>query len=127
MRANLGRDTVPEVRVRSLLHADGYRFRVNHPPVPGLRRTADIVFTRQRVAVFIDGCFWHGCPEHYISPKSNSEFWREKVRRNQERDADTNARLASAGWIVLRHWEHESADSVAMAIEAAVDRARTEP
>ncbi len=83
MRGNRSRDTAPELVVRRLVHAMGLRYRVHTRPLPGLRRTADLVFTRQRVAVFIDGCFWHGCPEHHRQPGANSAYWSEKVARNR--------------------------------------------
>lgn len=120
MRANPGRDTGPELLVRRILHAHGLRYRVNQAPVPGLRRTADVVFPRQRIAVFIDGCFWHGCPTHYVAPKANSEFWSDKVSANRRRDIETTERFAAGGWKVLRFWEHEDPAAVADAIEAAV-------
>lgn len=120
MRANPGRNTGPELLVRRILHARGLRYRVNVAPVAGLRRTADVVFPRQRIAVFIDGCFWHGCPTHYIPPKANSEFWSDKVSSNRRRDLETTERFAAAGWRVLRFWEHEEAEAVADAIQAAV-------
>lgn len=123
MRSNKGRDTSPELTVRRRLHACGMRFRVSVRPLPTVRRTADIVFTRARVAVFVDGCFWHGCPEHYQAPARNSEFWTEKRRRNRERDTETDGLLRTAGWTVLRFWEHEvktTPDDVAAAIIAAV-------
>lgn len=113
MIGNRGRDTAPEIAVRRLLHAAGLRYRVNHRPLPALRRTADIVFTRRKVAVFIDGCFWHSCPEHATVPKANAEFWREKLQRNRERDRETDQCLRAAGWAVLRFWEHEDANDVA--------------
>lgn len=123
MRANPGRDTGPELLVRRILHARGLRYRVNVAPVAGLRRTADLVFPRQQIAVFVDGCFWHGCPEHYVAPKANSEFWSDKVTTNRRRDLETNERFAAAGWNVLRFWEHEAPGAVADAIEAAVRQA----
>lgn len=103
----------------------GLRYRVSVRPVPNLRRTADIVFTRARIAVFIDGCFWHGCPAHYQAPVRNGDFWRAKRKRNRERDAETDAALTAAGWTPLRFWEHEvRADPalVAATIAAAVRR-----
>ncbi|MGR0319441.1 very short patch repair endonuclease [Agromyces sp. ZXT2-3] len=124
MRANPGRDTRPELQVRRLLHGRGLRYRVNLAPVPGLRRTADVVFPRERIAIFIDGCFWHGCPVHYIAPKANSAFWSDKVSRNRGRDLETNARFTEAGWNVLRYWEHEAPEAVAAAIEVAVKSSR---
>lgn len=87
MQSNRGRDTSPEMAVRRRLHALGLRFRVSIRPLPNIRRTADIVFTRRKVAVFIDGCFWHGCPEHYQAPVRNGDFWLQKRERNRERDA----------------------------------------
>ena len=120
MQANKGRDTNPEMAVRRLLHARGLRYRVNFRPVPGLRRTADIVFTRAKVAVFIDGCFWHGCPEHYQRPLANRPYWDEKVRQNRARDAETTKKLAQAGWMVLRFWEHEPVEAVVERIQEQV-------
>lgn len=107
----------PTSAVRRILHADGLRYRVSIRPLPELRRTADVVFTRAHIAVFIDGCFWHGCPEHYQRPAAHRDYWDEKVRRNKERDAETDARLADAGWLVIRRWEHESAVEVARQVE----------
>ena len=98
MLGNRSRDTAPELRVRRAVHAMGLRYRVAYRPEPKLRRTADLVFTRARVAVFIDGCYWHGCPDHYIEPASNVEYWRPKIARNRERDTETTAALADAGW-----------------------------
>lgn len=122
MQSNRGRDTAPEFAVRRRLHALGHRYRVSVRPVPNLRRTADIVFFRARVAVFIDGCFWHGCPEHYEAPVRNGGFWLEKRLRNRARDAETDAKLLESGWTVLRFWEHrvDSApdDVVASIIDA---------
>ncbi len=102
------RDTGPELALRRLLHADGYRYRVNYP-VPGLpRRSIDIAFTRAKVAVFIDGCFWHGCPDHGQVPTANNAWWIAKLARNRERDVATTAHLEALGWAVLRVWEHTS-------------------
>ncbi|MEI5584294.1 MULTISPECIES: very short patch repair endonuclease [unclassified Agromyces] len=122
MLANKRRDTSTELAVRRLLHAQGLRYRVDYPPVPGLRRRADIVFTRARIAVFIDGCFWHGCPVHATSPKRNSDYWGPKLAANIERDADTNAQLEAAGWRALRFWEHEAPEDVARAIAQEIER-----
>ena len=107
MQANRSRDTKPELAIRSLLHRRGLRYRVAARPIPAVRRTADIVFTRAKVAVFVDGCFWHCCPQHYRQPASNIGYWQEKARRNVERDRETDALLADAGWTVVRVWEHE--------------------
>jgi DNA mismatch endonuclease (patch repair protein) len=125
MQAIRSRDTKPERLVRSLLHARGLRYRVAAKPLPGLRRTADIVFRPVKVAVFIDGCYWHGCPEHYVAPRTNSGYWSEKVLRNVSRDRDTDERLKAAGWTVLRFWEHESAEVTAVRIAATVNRLRS--
>ncbi|WP_232074795.1 very short patch repair endonuclease [Phytohabitans suffuscus] len=107
MRANRSRDTGPELRMRSLLHRAGLRYRVNTRPIPALRRTADLVFTAARVAVFVDGCYWHGCPDHHRPSRQNSEFWLDKIAGNRARDQETNQALVEAGWRVVRIWEHE--------------------
>ena len=121
MQGNRARDTLPELAVRKLLHAVGLRYRVNYRPLPGLRRTADIVFTRRKVAVFIDGCFWHSCPQHSRRPKSNLDYWTPKLDANLARDADTNAQLTSSGWIVLRFWEHQDPQSIQRLIIRVLD------
>ncbi|XVX19053.1 very short patch repair endonuclease [Actinomycetota bacterium] len=120
MQSNKGRDTAPELAVRRLVHARGLRYRVSVRPEPTLRRTADLVFTRARVAVFIDGCFWHGCPEHRTHPRTNATYWADKIESNIARDLDTTARLGETGWTVLRFWQHEDPVAVAAAIERAV-------
>lgn len=110
------RDTSPEMELRRALWQAGLRYRVQYL-VPGLpRRRIDIAFTRQQVAVQVDGCFWHGCPEHGTRPGRNSEWWRWKIARNQARDRDTDARLAALGWTVIHVWEHEDAARAAQAI-----------
>jgi DNA mismatch endonuclease (patch repair protein) len=108
------RDTRPELDLRKALHAAGYRFRVNYP-VPGQpRRSIDVAFTKQRLAVFVDGCFWHGCQDHGVSPRNNSTWWAEKLERNRQRDLDVSRHLEEAGWRVIRLWEHEAvADQLA--------------
>lgn len=106
------RDTAPELLVRRRLHATGLRYRVNAPLPTMPRRRADILFTRRRVAVFVDGCFWHSCPDHGTRPRANAVWWREKLERNVTRDRETDAVLQSLGWTVLRAWEHEDPDSV---------------
>jgi DNA mismatch endonuclease (patch repair protein) len=123
MQGNRSRDTAPELAVRKLVHGMGLRYRVNARPLPTLRRTADLVFTRRRVAVFIDGCFWHGCPEHHRAPRANSDYWTEKVARNRARDAATDATLTAAGWTVLRFWAHRPPSEVANEVRAAVSGA----
>lgn len=121
MQANRGRDTVPELAVRRRLHRDGYRYRVQYP-VPGApRRRVDIAFPRQKVAVEIRGCFWHGCESHASWPKSNSAWWRRKILGNKDRDAETEALLRDAGWVVVVGWEHDDPDAVVDEVEAAVD------
>ena len=114
MRGNRRRDTGPELALRKLLHAQGLRYRVD-APVRTARRLVrpDVVFTRRRLAVFVDGCFWHGCPEHGVVPKSSTEWWTKKLEANRNRDRDTDAVLYRAGWRVLRFWEHEDLSSAA--------------
>jgi DNA mismatch endonuclease (patch repair protein) len=107
MQANKGRDTKPELALRRAVHARGLRYRVSIRPVPSIRRTADLVFTKVKVAVFLDGCFWHGCPQHHTKARANADYWAEKVTRNRERDAETDRLLEKAGWTVVRVWEHE--------------------
>ncbi|MFJ9156049.1 very short patch repair endonuclease [Streptomyces griseoviridis] len=124
MQAIRSRDTKPEKLIRRLVHAKGLRYRVAARPLADLRRTADLVFRPTKVAVFIDGCYWHGCPEHYVPPKTNSGYWSGKVVRNVERDRDTDQRLKEAGWLVLRFWEHEPSDACADRIAATVNRRR---
>ena len=119
MRSNRGRDTGPELAVRRILHREGLRYRVDYPPLGG-RRRADIVFTRQRVAVFIDGCFWHACPTHGSSPRRNADYWVPKLARNVARDRETDSLLRDSGWTVLRFWEHEPPDIVSEAIVSAL-------
>lgn len=120
MQANRAKDTKAELALRRELHRRGFRYFVHRQPVPGLRRTADLVFSQAKVAVFVDGCFWHGCPEHHTVSRSNASFWAEKVRRNRERDRDTDARLRDDAWTVVRIWEHEptraAADHVASVV-----------
>ncbi|WP_223145194.1 very short patch repair endonuclease [Actinotalea subterranea] len=106
------RDTGPELAARRLLHAAGYRYRVCFP-VPGApRRSIDVAFTRSKVAVFIDGCFWHGCPEHGEVPMANNAWWAAKLAKNAVRDRATNEQLLADGWTVLRFWEHTGAEEV---------------
>lgn len=124
MRANKRRDTSTELAVRHELHSRGLRYRVDFAPLPSLRRRADIVFTRARIAVFIDGCFWHGCPIHGTAPKRNADYWGPKLAANVARDRDTDSRLSAAEWIVARFWEHESPTTVADAIERLARRGR---
>ena len=122
MKRQRQRDTAPELALRSLLHRHGLRFRVNYR-LPHLRRSADLVFPSERVAVFVDGCFWHGCPEHATWPKENADWWRAKIEGNRRRDEDTDRRLVDAGWQVVRVWEHEEPETAATRVSALV-RAR---
>lgn len=101
------KDTAAEMLVRRALHGMGLRYRLHLAPLPGLRRKADIVFNSRRIAVMIDGCFWHGCPSHGSQSKTNVDFWSKKIKTNQHRDRDTDRRLTEAGWTVIRVWEHE--------------------
>ncbi len=110
------RDTAPEVGLRRALHRRGLRFRLQ-VKVPGNnRRTIDIAFTRARLAVYVDGCFWHGCVEHGTTPGTNSEWWSWKLARTRERDRDTDRELKEAGWEVVRVWEHEDPEVAAQLI-----------
>lgn len=111
------RDTKPELALRRELHRRGYRYYVDRPPLPGLRRRADLVFPRLKVAVYVDGCFWHSCPDHATTPKNNHDWWIAKLAGNVTRDRDTDARLAEAGWRVIRFWEH--ADPIEAANQTA--------
>lgn len=127
MRSNRRRDTGPEKRLRSALHARGRRFRVDLAIVAdGGRARPDIAFTRTKVAVFVDGCFWHCCPLHGRPPLSNGDYWGPKLARNVARDRANTELLERAGWIVLRLWEHEPLDEAVAAVEAALD-ALTQP
>lgn len=120
MKGNRGRDTGPEMAVRRIVHSRGLRYRVDARPIAALNRRADLVFTRVKVAVFIDGCFWHGCPDHHTVAKANANYWAQKVAKNRERDLETCERLREEGWLVLRFWEHQTASDVAEAIICAV-------
>lgn len=124
MTSNRRRDTSPELAVRKLLHARGLRYLVDTPLDFDRRRRADIVFTRARLMVFIDGCFWHGCEQHYSVPATNAEFWADKRSKNMARDADTTQRLEAEGWEVLRFWEHEGPMGVADEIIRTYTRLR---
>lgn len=118
------RDTKPELELRRALHARGFRYRVDRPVLAGMRRRPDIVFGPARVVVFVDGCFWHGCPEHATSPTNNAEFWRDKIETNRLRDRDTDRRLAEAGWTVVRVWEHEDVHDAAERVARHLFRLR---
>jgi DNA mismatch endonuclease, patch repair protein len=120
------RNTGIEMALRRELHRLGLRYRIHRRPLPGLRREADIVFGPVMVAVFVDGCFWHGCPEHTRWPKRNAEFWKAKIEGNNARDLDTDACFAAAGWTVVRVWEHEDPIDAAVNIVNLVRKLREE-
>lgn len=120
MQSNRGRDTKPELALRSAVFALGLRYKVSVRPIMDFRRTADLVFTRAKVAVFLDGCFWHGCPNHHTVAATNAAFWAEKVRRNRERDRETDQRLKEAGWVSVRIWEHEEPTEAALKVRDIV-------
>lgn len=117
------RDTRPEIVLRSALHAQGLRYFVDRSPLPQMRGRADLVFPRVRVAVYVHGCFWHGCPEHGTWPRRNAEWWRAKIERNRVRDRATERELQIAGWEVITVWEHDDPEASACRI-ASVVRAR---
>lgn len=118
-------DTAPELALRRQMHRLGLRYRVQQR-VPGLpRKRVDVVFTRIQLAVFVDGCFWHGCPVHGNVPKNNREWWMWKLEGNRRRDEDTNRRLAALGWVVCRVWEHENMLEAASRIKSEVARLRS--
>lgn len=120
MVANRSRDTAPEMRLRRAVHAMGLRYRVCRPPIPGVRRTGDLVFSRVRIVVFVDGCFWHGCAEHFQMPVANRGYWEPKISANRERDANTDALLQRAGWHSIRVWEHADVTAAAEGIAVLV-------
>ena len=120
MRRQARRDTRPELALRRELHRRGRRFFVDRAPLKGLRRRPDLVFPRRRVAVYVDGCFWHSCPVHASSPKNNAEWWAAKLAGNVVRDRDSDARLVEAGWVVVRVWEHEDPAAAADRVERAL-------
>ncbi|MEV7621757.1 very short patch repair endonuclease [Actinoplanes sp. NPDC089786] len=120
MRGNRSRDTGPERQLRAVLHERGLRYRINARPLTGVRRTADVVFPRLQIAVFVDGCYWHGCPDHYRPSRANQQFWQTKIEGNKARDAETDRLLADAGWASIRVWEHEVPQPAADRVETAV-------
>jgi DNA mismatch endonuclease (patch repair protein) len=121
MRRNLKTDTKPEQALRSIIHRQGYRFRKHYPiRTPDRLIKPDIVFPRLRLAVFVDGCFWHCCPIHGNEPRANTDYWKPKLRHNVERDREVDRALKEAGWTVLRVWEHEDPHAVAARIAEAL-------
>ncbi|QCB49322.1 very short patch repair endonuclease [Rhodococcus sp. PAMC28707] len=121
------RDTGPELALRRELHRRGLRYFVDRAPLKGLRRRADVVFPRRRVAVYVDGCFWHSCPVHATSPRNNARWWADKLAANVVRDRDTDSRLDAAGWTVVRVWEHEAARDAADKVTRALDEDGSAP
>lgn len=124
MKAVKPRDTAPEKALRSALFRKGLRYRVDARPIKVFNRKADIVFRTANIAVFVDGCFWHGCPIHGTQAKANAGFWRNKIKQNQLRDLDTNEKLKKMGWKVIRVWEHENSEKAAEKILKIVTKRR---
>ncbi len=120
MQATRQKETAPEQLLLAELARLGLDYRVDEPPLPGMRRRADVLLPEPRVAVYVDGCFWHGCPTHGTWPKANAAFWRQKIEANRRRDADTNRRLTDAGWLAMRFWEHDDPVAAAEVIAGAV-------
>ncbi|MHA6878965.1 very short patch repair endonuclease [Ralstonia pseudosolanacearum] len=117
--------TDAEVALRKEMHRIGLRYRIDYEVLRKPRRVADIAFPGRKIAIFVDGCFWHGCPEHATWPKRNADFWRQKIEANRQRDEDTNERLRSIGWTVLRFWSHESPAEAAKAVAHVVATVET--
>lgn len=124
MQGNRSRGTRPELLIRSLLHRRGLRFRVCCRPIVRFPRSADIVFTKAHLAVFVDGCYWHGCPTHFVLPRTNSDYWMAKIGGNRQRDVEFNRILQANGWMVVRVWEHQSPTAASDQIVAALAIAR---
>jgi DNA mismatch endonuclease (patch repair protein) len=121
MQSTRQHDTAAELTFRSALWRSGLRgYRVNRRPLKELRRTADLVFPRHKIAVFVDGCFWHGCPQHGTAAKAHAQWWRDKIAANRVRDVDTNRRLTDAGWTVIRVWGHSEPMQAAQAVRAVL-------
>ncbi len=122
MKRQAKRDTKPELALRRELHALGLRYRVDRSPVPGMRTRADVVFGPAKVAIFVDGCFWHSCPEHRTMPKNNQRWWKEKLAANVARDRRVDEELKRAEWLPIRVWEHEDMHTAAGRVEQLVRR-----
>lgn len=129
MQGNRSRDTRPELAIRREVHRLGLRYRISCRPEAAIRRTADLVFRRTKVAVFIDGCYWHGCPEHFHQPRANVDYWAGKIGGNVAHDRETDRLLRERGWEVVRIWEHQEPAVGAKLIASVVQtrRALTEP
>jgi DNA mismatch endonuclease (patch repair protein) len=123
MQRQRTRDTETELMLRRVLHRRGLRYRLHRRPLPHYRRLADLIFPSTKIAVFVDGCFWHGCPDHGTWPRANADFWRAKIENNRRRDVETIEYLVAAGWLPIRVWEHEDVEAAADRVEEAV-RAR---
>ncbi len=124
MQGCRGRDTSSELALRSAVHSLGLRYAVDVRPVPQVRRKADLTFRTERLAVYLDGCFWHGCPEHYTAPAAHADYWKTKLRGNRSRDTETDRILAAAGWTTLRFWEHEDPFQAASRVKAMLLKLR---
>ena len=127
MQSQRRRDTAPELAVRRRLHAQGHRYRVDFRLEASLRCRGDIVFTRKKVVVFVDGCFWHGCPEHATTPLNNVAWWTNKLAANVARDKRNTGALERLGWTVIRIWGHEDIEFAVLRIEQALSQVRDEP
>jgi DNA mismatch endonuclease, patch repair protein len=126
MRSNRRAETEPEIALRSALHSLGLRFRKDFPlRIGGQVLRPDVVFTRARVAIYVDGCFWHRCPQHGTMPRANARYWREKLNRNVQRDREKDRLLTKAGWAVVHIWEHEDPTEAAEGIRASLRQPRT--
>jgi DNA mismatch endonuclease, patch repair protein len=124
MKGNRRVDTKPEMALRRALHAGGLRYRKDHVVLAGaIRVRVDVVFPRKRVAVFVDGCYWHGCPQHGRMPTRNADYWQAKIARNRDRDRRVTDALAADGWHVVRVWEHEPAAQAAARVLGALSGA----
>jgi DNA mismatch endonuclease (patch repair protein) len=126
MQSNRSRDTGPEVALRSALHRRGLRFRKHLRPIHGLACTVDVLFPKERLVVFVDGCYWHSCPQHASSPTTNGDWWRAKLAATRERDRRNNRVLREAGWTVLRVWEHEDVEVAATLVSEMLQEIRAE-
>lgn len=122
MQRQSSSETKPEMAIRRELHRRGLRYRVGVRPLPEVRRTADLVFRKHKVAVYVDGCFWHVCPKHSTWPKLNTDWWEAKLKGNVQRDRDTDRSLGEKGWTVIRIWEHENPVEACNRVQAVLDR-----